>query len=97
MRGVGQGRLGKGIIVGQRLSTFINIDSQLFFGMLLVCPGLSLTVIALVLQVGLLGMIEGRLGYQYPHFHPRHLGQLVWSWGGWGEDGSSGFSLMVIF
>ena len=39
--------------VSQHLSTFINIDSQHFFVMLLVCQGLPLTIIALVLQVEL--------------------------------------------
>ena len=94
---VGQGGLGKGVILEQHLSTFINIDSQRFFVMLVVCQGPPMTVIALVLQVGLLGRIEGRRGCQCPHFHLRHLGRLVWSWGVGGGDGSSGFSLVMVF
>ena len=82
MPGIGKGGLGKGIIVEQRLSTFTNIDSWCLFVMLLVRWGLPLTVIALVLQVGLLGRMEGRQGRQCPHFCLLHLGQLVWGWEG---------------
>ena len=50
--------------------------------MLLVRRGFLLTVGALVLQVGLLGRMEGRQGCQCPHFCLCHLGQSVWGWEG---------------
>ena len=82
--------------MGQRLSSLINIDFQCFLGVLLVGQGLLLTVNALVLQVRLSCWSGSRLGHQSPHFRPRHLGHLVWSWGGCGGDGSVVLSLAVV-
>ena len=60
------------------------------------CQGLSLTSIALVLQVGLLGRMEGRRGCRCPHFCLRHLDCSVWSWEGLEKERALGFcSLMA--
>ena len=82
--------------MGQRLSSLINIDFQCFLGVLLGDQGLLLTVNALVLQVGLSGWSESRLGGQCPHFCPRCLGHLVWNWGGCGGGGSVVLFLVVF-
>ena len=97
--GQGQGGLGKGVIVGQHFSTFINVGQHCFSMLLWYVTsyqGFSLTSIALVLQVGLLGRMEGRRGCRCPHFHLRHLDRLVWGWEGLEERRALGFcSLMA--
>ena len=98
--GQGQGGLGKGVIVGQHFSMFINVEqhcSSTLLRYVTSYQGFSLISIALVLQVGLLGRMEGRRGCRCPHFCLRHLDCLVWGLEGLEKGLALGFcSLMAV-